>query len=48
MWRAVVTWLADLLAGVGLCESKVDRKVREAQASFKSAINPKDPDEPDG
>ncbi len=46
MWRAVLTWLRDLLAGIGLCESSVDRKVREAQAAFRSAIDPPDRDTP--
>ena len=40
MWHAVLSWLRDLLAGVGLCESNVDRKVREAQAAFQSAMTP--------
>lgn len=46
MWRAVMTWLRDLLAGVGLCESSVDRKVREARAAFRSAISSNEPVEP--
>ncbi len=46
MWRAVLTWLKDLLAGVGLCESSVDRKVREAQTAFRSAVNSNEHDEP--
>ena len=46
MCRAVMTWIRDLLAGVGLCESSVDRKVREARAAFRSAINSNEPVEP--
>ena len=40
MWRAVLTWVRDLLAEFGLCESSVDRTVREAHEAFRSAIDP--------
>ena len=46
MWRYVMVWLRDLLAGLGLCESSIDRNVREARAAFRSAIHRTERDAP--
>ena len=43
--RICVSTLRDLFAGVGLCESTLDRKVREAKSAFRSAIRSSDMDD---
>ncbi len=44
--RRVLRWIRALLAAVGLGESSIDKKVREARAAFKDAMSKTDRDHP--